>query len=341
MPQQRNIEIKVGIFVLICLLAITGMILRFGKYTRFAEKTYSISVVFPNVGGLVRDANVMYAGIPVGKVRDISFAGEAALKAEVTLAIYEGYTIRKDAKFVINQAGLLGDRYVDVIPQSATADLIQPGDVLEGAPSVDLTEAIRSVIDVLHQAAGTIERVDEAIKRVDDTVLSTQSLGHVAATFANVDATTSNAVAIAAELRSVIAESRESVTNTLGKLFSASETLDATSRRVDALVSSNQDDIRAAVKNLTASTERLNDVLTRLDKGEGTVGKLLVDPTLHDELVQLVQNWRRFGIMYKDRSVRPAKTDETGGGKPPKPARLAETEGEGISFGTDLASPHQ
>ena len=69
MAQQRTIEIRVGIFVLVCLVVVAGLIIRFGKYTRGLEKSYEITVVFPNVGGIVRDANVLYAGIPVGMSR--------------------------------------------------------------------------------------------------------------------------------------------------------------------------------------------------------------------------------------------------------------------------------
>ena len=109
MPQQRSIEIKVGIFVLLCLGIAAALIIKFGKLERFSSDTYPITVIFPNVGGIVRDANVMYAGIPVGKVRDIKLTEVGALKVRVTLAIYNTYTIRRDAKFVINQSGLLAE----------------------------------------------------------------------------------------------------------------------------------------------------------------------------------------------------------------------------------------
>ena len=71
MAQQRSAEIKVGIFVAICLVIVAGMILKFGKYQRLTSKTYDITVVFPNVAGIVQDANVLYSGITVGKVRAI------------------------------------------------------------------------------------------------------------------------------------------------------------------------------------------------------------------------------------------------------------------------------
>jgi phospholipid/cholesterol/gamma-HCH transport system substrate-binding protein len=310
LAQQRSIEIKVGLFVLICLAIGAGLVIKFGKLERFSAETYDITVVFPNVGGIVRDANVMYAGIPIGKVRKIQLAEDGALKVRVTLAIYKGYMIRRDAKFVINQSGLLGDRYVDVIPVSATAEPIQPGEEIEGMSSVDLTEAIRGVVDVLHQAAGTIARIDDAvrrtdraIKRIDEIVLSTQNLTHVSATLAHIDETTSNAVTLTASLQGVIDDSRQGISNTLGQFSLAADDVRDAAGRVRSLVQNNEDELSATASNLAASAARLNAILENVEHGEGTVGRLLTDPTLHDELVRLVQNWRRYGILYKDKNA--------------------------------------
>ena len=337
MAKQRSIEVRVGLFVLICLVAAAVLIIKFGKFERFSANTYNITVVFPNVGGIVRDANVMYAGIPVGKVRDIKLTEVGALKVHVTLAIYENYTIRRDAKFVINQSGLLGDRYVDVIPQSATAAILKPGDEIEGTSSVDLTEAIRGVVDVLHQAAGTMERIDNliehaddavqradgAIKRIDELALSTQSLAHVSSSLANIDLTTSNAVTLTASLRDVVDDSRQSISNTLREFTLAAGDLRDASKRVQGLVQNNEGEISATASNLAASTARLNAILEGVQRGEGTAGKLLTDPTLHDEIVKLVQNWRRFGILSKDKTARPV-AEEPKSGKTPVPARPSD-----------------
>jgi len=337
MAQRRSIEIRVGLFVVLSLLVVAGLIIKFGKLEKFSSKSYDIVVIFPNVAGLIREANVLYAGIPVGKVRDIRLSENAELKVRVTLAIYEGYSIHKDAKFIINQSGLLGDRYIDVIPVSATAPLLRAGDEVMGVNSIDLTEAIRSVVDVLHQAAGTIARIDDAVRRtdaaiqrIDQIVLTTQTLEHVTQILANFDTTTSNATRFTASLDELVVESRLSLTNTLGKLDAAAENANIAARnvnnvtkRIDDLVVSRQGDIAEIATNLAVSTERLNDILAKLQSGEGTAGKLLIDPTLHDEIVKLVENWRRKGILSKEGPAKPLRGDVPKGGKTPVSARPA------------------
>jgi phospholipid/cholesterol/gamma-HCH transport system substrate-binding protein len=324
---QRTTEIRVGIFLLICLTLVAGLIFKFGKYESKAKNTYDINVIFPNVGGIVPDAKVMYAGIGIGQVKDIRLQETEKMQVVLTLAIFNGINIRNDAKFVINQSGLLGDRYVDVVPLTGTAPYIKPGETVTGDTSVDLTEAIRNAVEVLQQASGTIERIDGMIKRVDaalvrvdEIVLSTQNLNRVTGTMDNIQTASSNAVAITASLRELVAESRSGVTNTLAKLSTAADNVNSVTKRVDNVVVANQDDVRTAIKNLSESTQHLNAIMERLEKGEGTAGKILVDPTLHDELVKLVQNWRRYGLLYKEGT----RKEEPKRGMTPVPARPAK-----------------
>ena len=340
MAQQRFTELRVGIFVVVCLALIAGLILKFGKYEKLAKKSYAVTVIFSDVGGIVRDADVLYGGISVGKVGNITLDQEGVLKVNVQLNLDQTVKIRKDAKFVINQSGLLGDRYIDVTPQSATAEFLKPGDTVDGTASMDLTEAIHGVVDVLHQAGGTIERLDKTIQRIDETVLSTQSLEHIDASLANIEVASSNAVGLTLSMRSIVDENRGKVDNVLTRFSDAADNLSKTSKNVDQLVSANQDDIRAAMKNLAESTAKVNDILARLQNGEGTVGKLLVDPTLHDEIVHLVQNWRKYGLLYKEGYRAASKTPaESSRGAVPQSARPVQRGGGTLIFGTDSTAP--
>jgi phospholipid/cholesterol/gamma-HCH transport system substrate-binding protein len=337
MAAPRSTELKVGVFLLVCCGVLALMIVKFGSRNRAMQpNTYSLTVVFQNVAGLVKDTRVMYGGIGVGTVRDIQLDQEGMLKVNVKLAIYQGVKIRKDAKFVINQSGLLGDRYVDVIPQSGTAPVLQDGDVVTGMSSVDLSEAIRGVVDILKQTSGTIERVDQAIRRIDETVLSPASLGHVTnlmanlehlnATLANVEAATSNAVILALSLRQLVDENRPRVDSALTSFTAAAANLNRTTQEAAAIVRANQDDIRQAVQDAASSAKRLNEILAALQQGQGTAGKLLVDPTLYEEATRLIQNLQKYGLLFKGTGSQSRDADDlqrSARGRVPVPARPA------------------
>jgi phospholipid/cholesterol/gamma-HCH transport system substrate-binding protein len=338
--QKRSVEIRVGLFFAVCLAMLAVLIWKFGKYEPLEGKGYEINVVFSSVGGIVEDASVLYGGIKVGTVHSITLDQTGELKVIVKLSIMQGVKIRKDAKFVINQSGLLGDRYVDIIPVSATADFLEPGASVEGSSGIDLSEAIHSVVDVLHQAAGTIERVDKAIQRIDETVLSRPSLDHLDSALVNIDTVSSNAVGLTVSLREVVDENRGKLDSTLTRLSDAADNLKQASSNVDQVVTSNEDDIHKAVKNLADSTARLNDMLARLQQGQGTMGKLLVDPTLHDEIVRLVQNWRKYGLLYKEGNrPEPKKAEPTRNWSVPNSSNPSPSGSGTIIFGTDSTTP--
>ncbi len=336
MASNRSIELRVGIFVLVGLAVIAGLILRFSKQAGGVKNPYRVTVLFPTVSGLVPDASVQYAGIGVGKVEAIRLQEDHQWPVALTLAIKEGVVIRQDATFAINTSGLLGDKYVDVQPGTTGAAEVKDGDVLKGLPSVDLNEAVAHVRDVLQKVGPTIERVDQALRRLETTVLSEESLGHVTATLANVDTASTNAVELVSSLRDLVAEQRGEVALAIRNVQAASSNLTLTAEQVGALVESNAPQIGQTVSNLVSGTERIDTLLAGLQRGEGTAGRLLVDPTLHDEVVRLVQNWRRYGLLYKEGNRPSAKA--TRGGRTPVPARPAGDSGDQIEFGTDMTN---
>jgi phospholipid/cholesterol/gamma-HCH transport system substrate-binding protein len=292
MTSQKSVDVKVGIFVLICLVIAAGLIIRFGKYGRLGADAYTITAVFNNVGGIVRDSSVLYAGIPVGRVREIHLDTTKELKVFLTLAIREGVKIRADSRFVIAQSGLLGDRFIDIVPGSPDAPSLEPGAVVTGESTADVNEALRSAVQLLSQFGQTLDRADKAVKRVTETVLSQETLDHAQSALVNLDAAATNAAVFTLRLQQIADENREAISLSLQKFSSAAENLQASAEEIRQMLAESRQPIQNAAL-------RLDEILTKIEQGQGTVGKLVVDPSLHDELLQLIEGWRRHGIFYK------------------------------------------
>lgn len=69
------------------------------------------------------------------------------------------------------------------------------------------------------------------------------------------------------------------------------------------------DDLKRGIKNfadlsnkLQSNSDRLNVILDNARKGQGTIGKLLTDDQLFEELKRLVHNWRVHGLLYREKS---------------------------------------
>jgi phospholipid/cholesterol/gamma-HCH transport system substrate-binding protein len=342
MTPSRSAEIKVGLFVAICLVTIAGLILKFGNIRPRNADTYTITVTFANAGGLVHDTTVMYAGIPVGRVTEIRLDPDKPGQVNVRLAINKWVTIREDAKFLITQTSLLGDRLIEVTPRGNEARPLEDGDTIAGAKSADFNELVGVVKEVLLNAGSAIERIERAVARIDETILSQESLAHVTNTLANVDAATSNTVALTSHLSEITVGSRDKIRAALDDLAAASAGFKETSTQAssllkrgdqmvahaDEILTANQDDIRRAAKNLADSTERLHTILARLESGEGTAGRLLADDELYRELKEITQLIQRYGLFYNTWFGRKVPADR---GATSSPTGTSNT----VQFGQD------
>lgn len=140
MVRKTIVEVWVGIFVVITLIALTAIAFKVSNFQGFQEKpTYQISALFSNIGGLKVRAPVKISGVVVGRVSDIS-VDKATYKARVKMSIFSEYNeLPLDTSASILTSGLLGDQYIGLEPgadeeylkEGSTLDLVQPALVLE------------------------------------------------------------------------------------------------------------------------------------------------------------------------------------------------------------------
>ena len=114
-------EAKVGILVLVGIILLFFMSFRVSRLERLRGEIYT--VLFPSVSGLVVDANVEVAGVPVGRVEEI---GLEQGMAKVWMKIGQ-VQLHEDAEAAIKTRGILGDKYVEIKPGSPDAPLLPPG----------------------------------------------------------------------------------------------------------------------------------------------------------------------------------------------------------------------
>ncbi|MDO9514836.1 MAG: MlaD family protein, partial [Syntrophales bacterium] len=117
-------EAKVGLFVLVALIILGYMSFRVGEQGFGMKKGYLVNVLFDNATGLGKDASVQIAGVEVGRVEDISLKNGKAL---VRLRILPDVMLEKDAQAKIKAYGILGDKYVDIVPGTPGEGYIAAG----------------------------------------------------------------------------------------------------------------------------------------------------------------------------------------------------------------------
>jgi phospholipid/cholesterol/gamma-HCH transport system substrate-binding protein len=137
--KRFNLEVIVGLFVILGLCALAYLSVRLGQLQIGQGNTYDLTAVFPTVAGLREGATVEIAGVQVGRVQDIQLADYAAA---VTLRIEKQVQLQEDAIASIRTRGLIGEKYVRVSPGGSERLLTAGGRLREVEPPIDIETLI-------------------------------------------------------------------------------------------------------------------------------------------------------------------------------------------------------
>jgi len=137
-------ELLVGLLLLCGIAGLVYMSLHLGQIGFGKSDEYAVQAEFTNAGGLQDGALVELAGVNVGRVVAVQLTQD--YRAHVTIHLKPTVVLKEDATAAIKSAGLIGERYVEIIP-GTTANQIAPGGYIRNTePPVDLQEIIQKFI---------------------------------------------------------------------------------------------------------------------------------------------------------------------------------------------------
>ncbi len=143
--KRFNIEIAVGLFMLLGFGCFGYLSVKLGDVQLFGTKRYTVQARFGSVAGLKLGASVDIAGVEVGKVTKIGLDA-ISYDALIAMEIDPEVELQEDSIASIRTAGMIGDRYVSISPGGAPA-VIQPGgEFVETESSINLEELISKYI---------------------------------------------------------------------------------------------------------------------------------------------------------------------------------------------------
>ena len=123
---KTKLELKVGVFIFISMVILATFVLLIGDFKMWASG-YRINFLFNFVNGVKIGAPVRFAGVDVGEVKDITFVfkpQENKTKVQITGWIRKEIKVPIDSTVWVNTLGLLGEKYVEIIPGKDYAHLI-------------------------------------------------------------------------------------------------------------------------------------------------------------------------------------------------------------------------
>ena len=286
--EKSRLETKVGLFVVFGLALLATLLILFSKSTSPFSRTYELRLHASNVGGLKPRTGVLLAGVQVGSVSSIQLAGDGK-SVTILLDIYQGSKIYRDARFVIEQSGFLGDQYVSIIPTSNAPPVLVNGDEVNCQEPFDLQEVARS-------ASGFIKRIDETAKKLDDSVtdlrrvvLNEQTLTNFSATLHNLRTVSEQALGTVNDVNALVATNNSQINLAVSNVVFFSQELMRLANAAEGVLATNSTEITTAVKNIESSTEVLKSMLNDVQSGKGLAGTMLQNEQLATN-VQAVAN---------------------------------------------------
>lgn len=140
MKGKLNLELVVGVFLLVGILCLGYLSVRLGKVDVWGKPGYRVFAVFSDVGGLRDGAPVEVAGVEVGQVEGIRLED---YEARVVLRVKPGLVLREDTIVSVKTRGLIGEKFIQISPGAAD-EVIRPGGRIRQTESAVDLEAIIS-----------------------------------------------------------------------------------------------------------------------------------------------------------------------------------------------------
>ena len=290
MPRTRSLawsELKIGLLTITAIVIAAVLVFSLTGSKGFFWQRYTLKTRFPNVAGLAAGSPVRVAGVQVGSVTEIQFAGEQVdVVFEVNKNVRERITDKSIA--FLGSVSLLGSSAVDITPSTTGAPVPEYGYVPQG-------RAKGQFADIAEQASGTIE---EVTGMVHDLRQGKGSAGKLI-TDDRLYAELQQFAATAGQVTREIQQGK----GTVGRLLKdpkAASSLEASLKNIEDLtrrINAGEGSLGKLLKDdefsrsLNGATLNLRDLTDRLNRGEGTAGKLMTDATLFNRLNSVTERF--------------------------------------------------
>ena len=142
--RRSVVDLSVGVFILIGLVALGWMSVKLGKIDLFGSRGYALTADFPSVGGLKAGSSVEIAGVEVGRVNAIVL--DKDFQARVHMTIRPDVKLQDDSIASIKTKGLIGERYIRISPGGSDKVIAPNGRIREVEPPVDFEELLSKYI---------------------------------------------------------------------------------------------------------------------------------------------------------------------------------------------------
>lgn len=282
-------EIKVGIIVTAALVcAIWGINYLKGRDLFSLTNTYY--AVYPQVNGLYKSNLVKLNGYKIGQVTGITYLPDNSGRIKVKMEVSSKVFVSSDSKASIASADLLGTKEIQI--QLGTSKTpANDGDSLTAIMELGLTETLGNQVGPVKEKFEKLMVSIDSLATNLNTVLGTKNKEHLTKSFSSLEVTMKNLESITVSLDKMM-QSGGSANSALNNFSDISKTIKENNAQLDKIIdnaasisdSLNQANLKSTIENLNSAITELKETLSKINNGEGSLGKLVNDKQLYDNL---------------------------------------------------------
>ncbi|TJY31863.1 MlaD family protein [Pontimicrobium aquaticum] len=270
-------EVKAAVLVISGLLLIVYLF-NYLKGQNLLDASRTFYAVYDNVEGLAPSSPVTINGHVVGKVQEIGFTEDGSAKLQVKLLVDSDFQFSKNSKAELYEAGLIGGKAIAIVPTFDSSENANDGDILEGTVKAGLTELVNQKLTPLQ---GKIESVmvsaDSLLGNIND-VFDKQTKANLRNSIAQLNQTISSFKNTSNSINTLLESNKEKLDSTITSFKSASANLASIT---DEMAQAN---LGETITELQETIASFKNILSSIDKGEGSMGKLMKDEGLYNNL---------------------------------------------------------
>ncbi|MDP5229934.1 MAG: MlaD family protein [Cellulophaga sp.] len=295
-------EIKTGVIVVGgILLFIMGF--SYLKSTPLFDNSKTFYGIYENVGGLQTGTSVSINGLNVGSVNDIKFHDKSG-KLLVTFSVNNEFEFSNSSMAELYDTGIIGGKGIQIIPVFDGNPKAKSGDTLITGVKPGLTDLVQKNLAPLQQKIeGAVTHADSLLVSFNQ-ILDTKTKTDLRETVTGLNALVKSFQSTSNAMNTLIADNRVQLN---GSVKNIGLITDNFAKLSDSLSNAG---LTTTIKTLETTLANFNQILSKMEQGEGTMGKLMTDDELYrnltsssNELDLLLQDFRLNPKRYVNVSV--------------------------------------
>jgi len=270
-------EIKTAVLVLSGILLFI-FIFNYLKGENLLSSSRKITAIYSNVEGLAISSAVTINGHKVGKVQDIRFTDDKSGMLEVSMLIDSDFNFSKNSIAELYESGLIGGKAISIIPAFDGSANTVSGDVLKSKIKPGLTELVNQRLTPLQEKIESVMVSADLLLNNVNSIFDEKTKSDIKGSISQLEQTISSFEKTSNSLQNLLETNKNAINNSIGNISDISDDLSIVTDKLS------KSDFEQTINELKFSLNNFNSLLSGLDNGEGSLGKLFNDEGLYNNL---------------------------------------------------------